>query len=289
MPKTAEQRHALLDAIHGTLTEGYMSTTFPENTIWLGARWSPVDKQWRWDDGTILNQPTGEPGSENSQEQEPWLCMAQNGRVRGIDSPHSFGVFCEHAPNAIGDVTAPVSSVSFWKAGHVTASAADMVKASKVHMGGDGGGSSEVRVFQATSGAKDASVAGKMKGRKPSKSATGMMKDTGAATDMDSWNGLGVVQKFGIPTAVKAPTVRLVKLLHLDGLAVSSAAVVLLVAGLSLSLLRVQRFRSGSCSRAASCSVSAGHNMSSAYAQLREALQERFEAGEVGGTQADTA
>jgi len=117
-----------------------------------------------------------------------------------------------------------------------------------------------------------------------------------AQTVTNSWNSIEVhtalplVQEFSIPKGVKAPTVRLVKLLHLNGSALTLAAVVvLLVTGLSLSLMRVQRLRSGTCSRSATCGVRAGHNRSSAYAQLHEALQERFETREAHGTEEDAA
>jgi hypothetical protein len=317
MPKTEEQRQALMASIRAALTEGYMSTTWPENTIWLGARWSSADSQWRWDDGTVVDQPIDwakdEPSSQNNQEREPWLCMVQNGRVRDTDPPYSFGVFCESAPNGIGDATTSVSAAA-WKAGDDRATAADMVRVSQVHAGGDDrGGSSQVRVFQDTADDNDSSGAGKVQGSDPSKTAKGMMEDIAAAIattddhvrthqqrknekETNSWNSIEVhtamplVQEFSIPTGVKAPSVRLVKLLHWSGSALTLAAVVvLLVASLSLSLMRVQRFRNAACRRAVSLGVNAGHNRSPAYAQLREALQERFEAGEVRITEADTA
>merc|ERR1712038_832902 len=107
-------------------------------------------------------------------------------------------------------------------------------------------------------GAKDASGTGETQGRNPGKVATGMMEDVAAPTETNSWSSIDVhtamplVQEFSIPTGVKAPTVRLVKLLDFNGSVLTSAAVVVfLVAGLSMSLMIVQRFRSGTCSRAA--------------------------------------
>jgi len=256
MPKTSEQRQALFASIQAALTKGSMSTTWPENTIWLAARWSSVDGQWRWDDGTTVDQPIDwavyEPSAENNQQQEPWLSMAQNGKVCDTDPQHSFGVFCQNAPNGIGDAM--------------------------------------------ISGAKDARGAGKVQGLNLGKVATGTTEDIAVPTETNSWSTINVhmhmpmVQEFSIPTGGKAPTVRRVKLLDFNGSVLTSATVVVLVvAGLSMSLMIVQRFRSGTCSRAASRGVGAGHNRLSAYAQLREALQERSQASMVLSTEADTA
>jgi hypothetical protein len=171
-----------------------------------------------------------------------------------------------------------------------------MVRVSQVLMGGDdGGSSSQVRDVQDTSGAKDVSGTRKVQGRNPGQAAAGGMESAAAAIDTRSWNievhkGMPLVQESSIRTGLKAPAVHLVKLLGVNGLALTSAAVVLLsVAGLGLSLKRVQRCRSGACSRGASRSVSAGLNRSPAYAQLREALQERFQVGDFLDTKADTA
>merc|ERR1719323_729155 len=82
-----------------------MSSTWPQNTIWLSGRWTPEMARWQWDDGTATGQldwAEGEPSSFGDQEREPRLCMVADGRVRDTDPPYSFGVFCE-ASSQLGE------------------------------------------------------------------------------------------------------------------------------------------------------------------------------------------
>uniref|UniRef100_A0A7S4QF13 C-type lectin domain-containing protein n=1 Tax=Alexandrium monilatum TaxID=311494 RepID=A0A7S4QF13_9DINO len=98
MPKTPGAGHALMGAMSVAQGEGYMSTTWPENTIWLGGHWSSTAGRWRWDDGSSVetdNWAPDEPSSGEEQNREPWLCMLLTGQLCDNTPEYSFGVFCE--------------------------------------------------------------------------------------------------------------------------------------------------------------------------------------------------
>lgn len=98
MPKTEAQQRQLQQAIADALADHDMSSTWPQNTIWIGASWNPVSKRWEWDDGTTIGEvrwASGQPSSSANQTHEPFLCMVADGHVHDSDPPYSFGVMCE--------------------------------------------------------------------------------------------------------------------------------------------------------------------------------------------------
>lgn len=100
MPKTEAAKHALLGSIREAMSDGRMSLKWPNDTIWLGGRWTRLSR-WEWDDGTpahALSWAPGQPSGQGSQEREPYLCMLANGKVHDSDAgtpPYAFGVMCE--------------------------------------------------------------------------------------------------------------------------------------------------------------------------------------------------
>jgi len=100
MPKTAAAKNALMGSIRKAMSDGRMSRNWPNDTIWLGGRWTRF-AHWEWDDGTPaqeLSWATGQPSGQGSQEREPWLCMLSNGKVHDSSAgtpPYAFGVMCE--------------------------------------------------------------------------------------------------------------------------------------------------------------------------------------------------
>jgi len=98
MPKTPDDLQALLGSMSTAQGEGYMSTTWPENTVWVGGHWHAATRQWLWDDGSDIQHlkwAPDEPSGGANQAQEPWLCMLLTGELCDSSSEGSFGVFCE--------------------------------------------------------------------------------------------------------------------------------------------------------------------------------------------------
>lgn len=99
MPKTREERQALKDAIAHAIKAGDMEEAWPQNTIWLGGRWS--SSMWAWNNGEPANRldwAEGQPSGDGHQEEEPYLCMVADGKVHdsGAGSPpYVFGVMCQ--------------------------------------------------------------------------------------------------------------------------------------------------------------------------------------------------
>jgi len=114
MPKTADQQRQLQKAIASALTDHDMSSTWPQNTIWIGASWNAASKHWEWDDGTAIGEvrwASGQPSSSANQTHEPFLCMVADGHVHDSDPPYSFGVMCERGPSS-SSLSRPVSTTA---------------------------------------------------------------------------------------------------------------------------------------------------------------------------------
>jgi len=104
MPKTQKQQRQLQQAIADALADHDMSSTWPQNTIWIGASWNPISKHWEWDDGTTIGEvrwASGQPSSSANQTHEPFLCMVADGHVHDSEAPYSFGVMCEKGTSTL--------------------------------------------------------------------------------------------------------------------------------------------------------------------------------------------
>merc|ERR1712203_1009839 len=58
MPRSVEEHRALKAFISTAIGEGKMSLTWPQDTVWLGGRWSKTTGHWEDQDGNGISSKT---------------------------------------------------------------------------------------------------------------------------------------------------------------------------------------------------------------------------------------